>query len=98
MPVLRNSRWEAFARFTSKGMKRGEAYVSAGFKANKAGVPDSEAAATRGSNLFTRHPDIQARVEELVNEDRELAIVNSEVTREMVLTKLVENHARASQA
>jgi len=98
MPALKNSRWEAFARFTAKGMKRGEAFLAAGFTAKKHGVPDKETAANRGSNLYARHPEIQARVEEIVNEDRELAIVNSEVTREMVLTKLVENHARASQA
>jgi len=98
VPMLKNSRWELFAKLTARGATRGDAFFGAGFTANHHGQPSMKIAGTRGSNLFTQHPEIQARIEELVTEEREGALVRSQIDREYVLKQLKENHDRAMQA
>ena len=98
MAELRNDRWELFAKLTAKGFKRGEAYTGSGFTAKKHGKTDKTVATNRGSSLYSNHPEIQARVEEILNEDREEALITNEITREFVLKNLKDNHDRASAA
>jgi len=62
MPALENQRHEAFAQALAKGMSADEAYVKAGFKANRG-----------NASRLKANENVASRVEEIVNRGAEKA-------------------------
>lgn len=94
MPTLTNTKHELFAQNLAKGMGVHDSYLNAGYT----GTPQAATA-------VSKNPRVAARVKELIdqrykNEEKanEKAIAKIALTKEYVLTRLMENVERAMQA
>lgn len=99
MGELKNPRHEAFARLIALGKSRAHAFLEAGYTVNPAN-PDrrNPVAAKRGSALYTKHADIQARVAEIEAELSASALAKAAVDRDYVVKELKLNHERCTGA
>lgn len=94
MPVLSNPRHERFAQELAKGTEAGEAYRQAGFKPNPGNARRlklDEAVKKRVEALLLERAEIHER-------GLERAIERVALSKEWVITKLVENVDRAMRA
>lgn len=83
MPILSNARHERFAQELAKGLVPEDAYQAAGFKP-----------ARQNAHRLMTKDDVRARVEEL----KQRAAADVQVSREWVLEQLIDNAAKAKQA
>jgi len=83
MPILNNQRHELFAQELAKGKSADEAYVLAGFKANRGNASVLKAK----QNISKRVEEIQAR-----------AAADVGLSKKWVIEKLISNVERAMQA
>lgn len=83
MPILSNHRWERFAQELAKGLVPEEAYQAAGFKP-----------ARQNAHRLMTKDDVRARVDEL----KQRAAADVQVSREWVLEQLIDNASKAKQA
>jgi len=83
MPILPNARHERFAQGLAAGKSADEAFVEAGFRANRGNA----------STLKSKQ-NIQARVAELLSR----VTAGVVLTRQWVIERLIENANRAMQA
>ena len=93
MPVLTNPQYEIFAQEIAKGSTASDAQVVAGYAANRGN------AANRA-----KHPEIRARVAEILTERQAMhsaavavAVQRLSLTKEWVIEGLMENAQRALQ-
>lgn len=94
MAVLKNPKHERFAQELAKGKSQAEAYVTAGFKPNR----HNAATLARQQHILDRVEFLLAEREEIHAQSTAKAVERVSLTKEWVLTKLVENAERALQA
>jgi phage terminase small subunit len=89
MGVLKNAKHEVFARFVAAGKSASEAYVKAGYPANRG-----------NASRLKSYESIRRRIEEIMAPPTEIAsasLATAAVSREWVLAGLRENADRCMQ-
>lgn len=94
MPILRNPRHERFAQELAQGKSATEAYVNAGFSHN----PGNAGRLKTNENVKNRIEEILSERNSIHEQGVERAIERLAVTKEWVISQLVENANRAMQA
>ena len=96
MPALKNVRWERFAQGVARGLSKFQAYQEAGYSS----APCRTSAGTVAGNQ-----KVKARIDELIAQREsierkaiETAAGELAIDRKWVLSKLVGDHARASNS
>ena len=88
MPVLTNPRYEHFAQLVATGQSPKQAYAAAGY--------GEKTAYTCGPRLLKR-PEVRSRVTELQQTVTRTSIFRAAVSREFVVTELMDNAQKAKQ-
>lgn len=84
MPVLKNPRWEAFARAVAlRGYGHSEAYRSIGGR--------SQTNVKKEAYIIARRPEVKARIRELQDDAKKALIERQLYDRETVMKGLLEN-------
>lgn len=98
MPVLSNHRHERFAQLIADGLSGAEAYREAGYQvsANVSSVNASRL--LKDAKVSARVAELQADRAKAVSEATAKAAEKLEISKEWVLSKLVDNANRAMQA
>lgn len=91
MPILSDPRHERFAQNLAAGMKQGEAYEKAGFKANRGNAARLNA----DENIRTRVAEILRGRETFLQDVSKVAVEKTGLTKAWVLDRLRENADRA---
>lgn len=94
MPVLSNARHERFAQELAKGISASVAYVLAGYKANRGNA----SVLKQDQSILDRIDEILKQREEIHRQSTAKAIEAAALTKEWVISRLVENVDRAMQA
>ena len=92
MPILKNSRWESFAKYKASGKSRHDAYVAAGFN------PKNRKNATGAAHQLMQNPDIVARITEWEEEIASHSAAAEGLSRDYVVEQLIENVEMAKVA
>jgi len=91
MEKLDNPRWEEYAQHKAAGMKQGKAWIASGFNAK---TPAQ--AAKYGRQLESRHPEVTARADYLMDQAAMTAAKLAQVDREWVLSELKDTYEKAA--
>jgi len=91
MPILPDPRHERFAQNLAGGMKQGEAYVAAGYKANRGNAARLNA----DENIRMRVADILKDRESFIQDVSAVAVQKAGLSKAWVLDRLRENAERA---
>jgi phage terminase small subunit len=94
MPVLPNAKHELFAQELANGKTATEAYVAAGYKANRGNA----ATLKQDQSISNRVAEILAEREHIHAQATADAIEKTGLTKEWIIERLVENANRAMQA
>jgi phage terminase small subunit len=94
MSVLANPRHERFAQELAKGTSASEAYVLAGYRANRGNA----ATLKQDQNILARVTELLEEREEIHSQATAEAVERAGLTKEWVIARLMENVQRASQA
>jgi phage terminase small subunit len=94
MPTVKNPKYERFAQELAKGRSASQAYVEAGYKANR----HNASALARTQPIRTRVSELLQKRERVDAKATELAVEKLALTKEWVVGKLIENVERALQA
>ena len=86
MPILQNPRHERFAQELANGKSGNDAYVAAGFKANRGNA----GALTRQQHISTRVAELLAARETVESKGLERAIERTAITKERALAELAK--------
>src|ERR1700678_4038636 len=87
MPILKNARYEIFAQELAKGIPAEHAYTTAGFR------PSRQAASTLRNkiDITKRVSELMAQREKVYGQSTAKAIEKAALTKEWVITNLMEN-------
>jgi phage terminase small subunit len=94
MPILKNPKHERVAQELTKGRSAAQAYVEAGYKANR----HNASALARTQPIKTRVSELLEKRERTDAKATEKAVEKLALTKEWVIGKLIENVERALQA
>ncbi len=94
MPILRNAKHEMFAQELAAGKPACDAYPNAGFKPNR----HNAATLARKQHIVDRMNELLLERERIAAESTEKAIQSAGLTKEWIISKLIENAERALQA
>jgi DUF917 family protein len=94
MPTLKNPKHERIARELAKGRSAAQAYVEAGYKANR----HNASALARTQPILTRVSELLEKREQADAKATERALEKLALTKEWVIGKLIENVERSMQA
>ena len=94
MPVLPNAKHELFAQELANGKTATEAYVAAGYKANRGNA----ATLKQDQSISNRVAEILAEREHIHAQGTADAIEKTGLTKEWIIGRLIENIDRAMQS
>ncbi|MGY3608347.1 MULTISPECIES: terminase small subunit [unclassified Bradyrhizobium] len=94
MPILKNPKHERVAQELAKGRSAAQAYIEAGYKANR----HNASALARTQPIKTRVSELLEKRERVDAKATEKAVEKLALTKEWVIDKLIENVERALQA
>lgn len=94
MPTLKNPKHELFAQELAKGTTAEKSYEAAGYKPSR----HNAATLARKQHISDRVAQVLAERERIHGQSTAKAIQRVSLTKEWVLSKLIQNAERASQA
>src|ERR1700722_7356675 len=92
--IIKNPRLERFAQELAKGRSASDAYVAAGFKANRAGASRLQ----HKANVSQRVHELLAKARHIEESPTQAAADALAIDRQWIMSRLKENVERALQA